>query len=41
MKQYAMSWKNINILISEISNNNLFLSKKYKDFAWIVKVALE
>ena len=33
MKQYAMSWKNINILISEISNNNLFLSKKYKDYA--------
>ena len=30
LKQFDMSWKDINILISEISNCN-FLSEKYKN----------
>ena len=33
MKQFDMCWKHINILISEISNYNLFLWEKYKNFA--------
>ena len=39
MEKFDMSWKNINILISEISNNVFFLCEKYKNFARIVSAA--
>ena len=41
IKQFDTSWKNVNILISEILNSTFFPCEKYKNFSRIVRAALK
>ena len=39
VKQFDISWKNLNTLLREILNNIFFVCGKYKNFARIVRAA--